>query len=253
VVVTFSTSAGTLSNTTVSTDAGGTAATTLTSATPAIVTATTKGGLATSLNLATASTLSVILSLGPQVPTRTISVALIALAPDAVLPATYDWSFGDGATMTTASSTTFHTYTSTGTVTVSVMVTDAAGHVGTATVTTTVADLPAVIPPPVRPLPSLSASINCTVPGGTPPPTLTPPVSIPCNVTAAYGGVAVPSSFVTGVDWDWGDGAVNLGGGVALSHVYGQLGTFTVVATVVAKTVDGPKGPVSALLVITIP
>jgi PKD repeat protein len=191
------------------------------------------------------------LSLGPQVPTRSISVAVIALVPDAVLPATYDWSFGDGATMTTASSTTFHTYTSPGTVTVSVTVTDAAGHVGTATVTTTVADLPAVKPPPVTLPPSLSASVNCTVPGGTPPPP--PPVSIPCNVTAAYGGVAVPSSFVTGVDWDWGDGAKNLGAGVALSHTYGQLGTFTVFATLAATTVDGPKGPVSALLVITIP
>jgi hypothetical protein len=67
-----------------------------------------------------------------------------------------------------------------------------------------------------------------------------------CNVSASYRGVALPSSSITSVTWDWGDGIRDDQPpySVVKTHTYSGVGTFTVFANVDANTVDPPGSTV---------
>src|SRR5439155_481965 len=119
----------------------------------------------------------------------------------------------------------------------------------TADVTATVGKLSAhslvVVQPPTPPAPTptpaavLAATLTCTP--GTHGTTGTPTA---CNVSLTYGGAALPGSSVTSIAWDWGDGFTNTTvppTAPVSSRVYVNAGTYTVIATVAATTVDGPR------------
>lgn len=100
---------------------------------------------------------------------------------------------------------------------------------------------PSVAPPPppafVPSPPSLRANLSCTI--------AIVNEATRCNVASAYyGDTLIPSSAITGVTWDWGDGTVTGGSapaGLLGERRYTQAGTYTVRATVTAPTVDGVK------------
>jgi len=252
--IAFTTDAGTLSADT-ATDASGVAHVTLTGpAGPAHVTART-GALTTAALVA--------LQAAPTTPTPTpdpaptplpvpppgpaplpLSVGIVSTTGIAGTPTLFglsinapvaraDWTFGDGAIATTAGAQTSHVYAS-GSFPVSVGVVDDRGRTASAQTTVTIAPAPS---PPVTPAPLLAAVITCapaaihTVPAP----------ATPCNVSATYGGTPVPSSLLTRVDWDWGDGTTTLNGGAASTRTYANAGTYTVIAAVTATTVDGTR------------
>jgi hypothetical protein len=156
------------------------------------------------------------------------------------------WSFGDGASATTAPGVpgTSHVYTP-GVWLASVTITDAFNR----TVTSDPVSINVAAPPVPTPTPT---------PGPTPTPSPTPtPIPVPmllvtlgcpvtttlmqaCNVSATYGGLNLLSTAITGVAWDWGDGTTSATFPLG-SRGYAQAGTYLVTATVTASTVDGPK------------
>jgi len=117
---------------------------------------------------------------------------------------TYAWSFGDGTTGTGASPN--HTYATAGTYTVSLTVTDTSGLSGTATGKAT------IVAPPVANAGGPYAGIE--------------------GVSLAFNGSAStdPRGQALTYAWDFGDG--NTGSGVAPTHTYAALGTYTVKVTV---------------------
>ncbi|MCU1527461.1 MAG: hypothetical protein JWP75_1224 [Frondihabitans sp.] len=116
--------------------------------------------------------------------------------------ASYAWSFGDGATSTSATPT--HAYSTAGTYTVSLTVTDANGVTGTSSQQVTVA---AAVPP--------TASFTST----------------PTNLSVAFDatGSSDPDGTITSYAWNYGDGST--GTGSAPTHVYTASGTYTVQLT----------------------
>jgi len=147
---------------------------------------------------------------------------------------TWIWSFGDGATVQTTAFGTAHTYAAAGTYTATV----SSAATSSASATITVTDPPAPTPTPAA---ALAVALTCTP--GTHVTTATF-----CNVSLTYGGVALPGSAIASVDWDWGDGttADNSGTGPIKSHLYTNVSTYTVFATVAANTVDGVKTAVTS-------
>jgi len=156
--------------------------------------------------------------------------ALATAVNGAPAPTLYAWDCrGDGVGIVTSGAVNMFTcpYPTAGTVVSKVTVTGGvASGVGTAPAITVTA-------PPAAP--TLSASLSCTPSAHT-----TPTV---CNVATTYGGAAVLSTLVTGVTWDWGDGAGLDGTSTApvKSHSYDNAGTYLVVVTVTATTADGAK------------
>lgn len=130
---------------------------------------------------------------------------------------TWTWNFGDGGTTQTTAFTTTHTYTTAGVYTI--MVSAPGIATGSATITATSGLVP---------------MMNCTVPATH--------AAVTCTISATYNGAALPSSSITKVDWDWGDGFTNTTSGSSAptsSHTYASAGTYTVFATVTATTSDG--------------
>lgn len=144
------------------------------------------------------------------------------------------WAFGDGATASTNSGTTSHTYTTAGNFTASVTATDTLGRSASNSAPVTVNALPTPTPTPAPGPAALAASMTCSVAAHV----------VSCNVAAAYGGTPLPSSAITRVDWDLGDGQVPATTVPVVSHTYAQPGTYRVVATVHANaTIDGAFVP----------
>jgi hypothetical protein len=98
----------------------------------------------------------------------------------------------------------------------------------------TCANTPSLCPPP--PPPALAVLLTCTpIAHGTP---------TPCNVNVTYGGTALPATAINRVDWNWGDGFADTTlppTAPINTHAYTNAGSYTVFATVLATTVDGPK------------
>jgi hypothetical protein len=114
--------------------------------------------------------------------------AAVTLLDGAPAPTSYDWDCTSNGVVdgnTAVNSFAGCVFPSAGTALVSVVVTGA-GLTKSATLVVTVA------PPPVPVI-----TISCSAPATTPPTT--------CAASATVGGVLVPSSRITRVDWDWGD------------------------------------------------
>lgn len=138
----------------------------------------------------------------------------------------YAWTFGDGSPLlTTPTASTTYPYASAATFTVRVTATGGTA-VGTAfTSVTVVAAIPVV-------------SVNCS----TGVHLTTPRTPSTCVAAATLGGVGVPSSDITSVTWDFGDGPPPIigAGNVSPPHNYPTSASYIVFAT---ATVTGATGP----------
>lgn len=114
----------------------------------------------------------------------------------------YEWSFGDGSSGSGGS--TCHTYTKSGTYTIDLTVTDDNGK--TATKSETITILSTITP---------TASFTAF------------PISgrAPLTVDFDASSSSDQDGHIISYDWDFGDG--NTGVGVATSHIYYSMGTYT--------------------------
>lgn len=145
-------------------------------------------------------------------PNDTITFTADVSDPDQYPSAlTVSWDFGDGDTASDTTSTT-HSYTSSGTYTVVASATDGV-HVVTSAVVVTVTDAPVI-----------SADGIIVSPSGTVKPTETVNFSV-----AASDPDAFPNPLTA--TWDFGDGTAG-GSGLSPSHAFTSPGAYTVTATV---------------------
>jgi PKD repeat protein len=140
-------------------------------------------------------------------------------------PYTYDWNYGDGTAHATTQNPT-HTFTSGGTFTVNLTVTDSASHSATA------APIPILLGPPL----SVSASANPT--SGSAPMAVT--------FTGSVSGGTAPFTY----DWNYGDGTAH-GTAQNPSHTY-AAGTFTAVLTVTDSASPTPHTGSSSGVTLTV-
>lgn len=194
------------------------------------------------------------IAVGPTSPTAGVSASFTAnVSPTPTAPVTYAWNFGDGATRTVTTESTFYAYGRAGAYDTSVAVADGLGRSVSGSVHVNVLSPPpppAPDPPaPPTPDPTLTAALTCTPKA--------PPALTPCNVTASFGPTTLPGTSVTQVDWDWGDGATNLTltpTAPTASHAY-PTGTFTLFAKVTANQPTTPPSSATVTIskVLTIP
>jgi PKD repeat protein len=116
----------------------------------------------------------------------------------------YDWDFGDGSTVTGA--TTAHTYATGGSYTVTLRVTDDAGEVDSVSQTVSVAAV-------TNQTPVADFSFACT--------------DLTCDFDAS---ASTDDGSITSYAWDFGDGAT--GSGLTTTHSYAAAGTYSVTLTV---------------------
>jgi PKD repeat protein len=137
----------------------------------------------------------------------------------------YAWTFGDGASGSGAIVT--HSYSSAGTFTVTLQVTDDVGR--------------------------QSALVSQTIPVGTGNPiaqiVVSPPTAVHGSAISFIGSqsTAAPGRTIVKYDWNFGDGTT--GGGATTSHVYGVAGTFTV--TLIVTDDQGNTGIATATVTIS--
>jgi PKD domain-containing protein len=113
---------------------------------------------------------------------------------------------------------------------------------------------PSTPPPPPAPLPAppapappappaLAVTLTCTP--------AAPGALTMCNLAATFGTVPIPSTAITRVDYDFGDGqSQTVTGSPLIAHTFTQVGTYLIVASVDAVTPAGPKGAVTSTAVI---
>jgi hypothetical protein len=134
------------------------------------------------------------------------------------------WNFGDGATASTPSFATTHTYGRSGTYNIT-----AGDGVNTASGSIVISDPPAPTPTPT---PVLSVAVECTPAAhGS---------ATGCHVTMTDTSGTNITSSVTATDWDWGDGnppgqpnrsvSTDPNGAAVQSHTYAVAGTYLVQA-----------------------
>ena len=157
----------------------------------------------------------------PELPNTGESVQFIgtnSIDPDAVSGTgieIYEWNFGDGGSA--AGETVSHHYTSAGTYSVTLTVSDSEGSAGTVTKNITIS---ATIANP----PTANFEYSPS------PPAIGETVTF--NAESSYDPTAIriaPKAIAT-YDWNFGDGST--GSGSIVSHVYAQAGPFVVVLTV---------------------
>jgi len=124
----------------------------------------------------------------------------------------YAWNFGDGETGTGAK--TSHVYDDEGTYTVTLTVTDNDDLTDSDTTTTTVSRPP---PPPKNKKPKADAGPNVKI-------------SVGSIIHFSGAGSYDPDGEIVSYRWDFGDGAKD--SGMNVSHVYSELGHYTVTLTV---------------------
>jgi PKD repeat protein len=123
---------------------------------------------------------------------------------------TYGWDFGDGDTKTTSTPITTHDYLTSGAFTVTLVVTDDAGRVATATGSVTVA--------------SDAPTADFTF-------SQLPPTSAHTVRFDPSGSSAIQGRTITSYSWDFGDGSAPSTQATP-THTYGGAGTFNVTLTV---------------------
>jgi len=164
----------------------------------------------------------------PAVNTPVVFNAAASTAPPGRRIVGYNWDLGDG-TFTTGVAVQ-HSYKTTGTFTVTLMVTDDTGRTNVKSLTITVDN------------------------GGAPVANFTmsptdPSVGTSIVFNAATSTAAAGRQIVS-YEWDFGDGSV--GSGATVTHAYGPpAGTYTIVLTVTDNT--GRKGVRSATLTVSAP
>ena len=143
---------------------------------------------------------------------------------------TYTWDFGDGAAGT--GKTAPHTYTTVGTFTIILTVTDQWGGTDQAAKTVYV-----TAPEPAGP----SASFTVNPASGT----------SPINVTVDASASTYPGGTITAYEWTFGDGGT--GFGVVTSHTYfsGTSRTYTI--TLLIRASDGKTGTATKTVTVTAP
>lgn len=142
----------------------------------------------------------------------------------------YLWDFGDGATATTATAT--HVYTTAGTYTARLQVTDGSSN-NQATVTITASQ---TSKPPSSATPPLAIVSSSIAAGPT-----------PLTVGFDGSGSSVTNASITTYAWQFGDGATATGAEV--SHTYTSAGAYTATLTVTAS--NGLNNAVSTPIVVT--
>ena len=149
--------------------------------------------------------------------------------------ASYAWDFGDGGSATGA--TASHTYTSAGTYTITLTVTDDQGATGAAARQVTVPAVAANQPPPANKPPQAAFAI-------------TPPsVSGSLQVGVDGSGSSDPDGTIASYAWSFGDGGSATG--ATASHTYLAAGTFTITLTVTDNS--GAKGTATQQVTVPIP
>jgi PKD repeat protein len=121
----------------------------------------------------------------------------------------YTWTFGDGAAGSGVN--TSHAFTSAGSYTVRLTVTDNGGATGTTTQVVSVS-----APTNQPPVASFTYSPSSPTPGS----------SVTFNASGSYD----PDGSLVSYGWTFGDGAI--GSGVATTHAYSSSGTYSVTLTV---------------------
>lgn len=217
VPVSFSTSKGSLSNTTVVTSDQGVALTTLSTTAEATVTAST-GGSATALTgtvivtLKPATTVSITPPTSAQlgVPASvTVTPGTTTVITDAFL------DFGDGTSLPlgaiSSPTTVTHIFRRKGEVTMTARVTDGSGATTTVSTQVAVAKLAvtgAAFPTPTATTPKVGDQVTFTI--------------TPANASASIDRVV----------WDFGDGQIQSSDSTQITHVYGAAGGKVVSAAV---------------------
>jgi PKD repeat protein len=143
----------------------------------------------------------------------------------------YEWNFGDGNTGTGVGPV--HIYTTAGTYTVQLTVTDDSGDTGSSQTT---ADIVAANPPPQAPVADTGGPYNGTI-----------------NVAVLFDGSGStdPDGSVVGYEWDFGDGST--GNGASPSNTYTAAGTYTVQLTVTDDSGDTDSSQTTAVIVASDP
>jgi hypothetical protein len=237
VPVSFTSNAGVLSTSLVTSDGNGEARTSLSTTGNAKVTASVAGGSGASLT----ASLDIPVRVGPTV---TISVPASSIVPGvpaifsvavnaggaAVRTATID--FGDGATQAVSPSgvsTATHVYSKSGTFIVSAVAVDSAGESATATASVSVQ--------------SIVVTVSLTVS----PSTLTTatPVEFTATATTTPAGTAIER-----YEWDFGDGTVGKTSGNATNHFYTVGGGRRYTVSVRAVTTTGASGTAQREIVV---
>ena len=142
----------------------------------------------------------------------------------------YLWNFGDGSTATTA--TASHVYTTAGTYTAKLTVTDGSST-NQATVTITASQTST---PPSSAIPPLAVVSSSSATG-----------PAPLAVGFDGSGSTVTNGSITAYAWEFGDGATATGAEV--THSYTSAGLYTATLTVTAS--NGLKNAVSTPIVVT--
>ncbi|MCK4222094.1 MAG: PKD domain-containing protein, partial [Dehalococcoidia bacterium] len=148
------------------------------------------------------------------VPPLTIQFDASGSSADQGVIVLYSWNFGDGRTG--SGRIVLHTYSSAGSYTVSLTVTDTQGATDSITLTIQVS-MDGGVEGNIKP----SANFTASPTSGT----------APLAVDFDASGSSDPDGSITSYNWTFGDGST--GTGVTTSHTYNTAGTYTVNLTVI--------------------
>jgi adhesin/invasin len=239
VPVTFSTDAGLLSLTSVTSDGNGEARTSLTTTATAKITASVVGG---SSGSALTASLSIPVRVGPTVTVSIPSGNLLPGVPAifsvsvtaggaAVRTATIDFGDGDSQAVSTSGlSSATHTYASSGTYVVTARATDSAGETTTATASVSVQNV--------------IVTVTLTVSSSTV--TTTTPAEFTASATTSPSGAVIER-----YEWNFGDGSTRVTSGGSTNHLYQSGGGRRYTVTVRAVTTGGASGSAQREIVVT--